>query len=201
MGSAVRAFNPIVSLFSGDDRERDVSFESFAANCSTRLMRSAYLLCGDRQIAEDLLQVTIMRTARRWSTARAAPEAYARAVLVNLARDRARRGHRRVQEVLGETPDRPGGEFGHVPDHAELIADRDAVLVALSALPQRQREVIVLRFYADLSVTDTAAAIGASQGTVMSYTSRALSRLRGLLSDRFENYDTPTRREVQHDHR
>jgi RNA polymerase sigma-70 factor (sigma-E family) len=181
------------------DRERRLEFESFASNCSTRLMRCAYLLCGDHQIAEDLLQTTMVRTARRWGAARAAPEPYARAVLVNLARDRARRARRRVEEVLGEGSDLARAERRLVGDHAELVAGRHAVLTALSALPQRQREVIVLRFYADLSVADTAAAIGAAEGTVMSYTSRALSRLRELLGDPLEDGEPAIEAEVQHD--
>lgn len=176
-----------MSLFAGADGRGERSFESFVANCSTRLMRAAYLLCGDRLIAEDLLQTTMMRTARRWSAARSAPEAYARAVLVNLARDHARRGRRRVEEALGESYDSTQRDSRWVGDHAELVAERDVVLAALSALPQRQREVIVLRFYADLSVADTAAAIGASEGTVMSYTSRALFRLRELLESSSAN--------------
>jgi len=133
--------------------------------------------------------MTMMRTARRWGSAQQAPEAYARAVLVNLARDTARRRGRRVDEVLGEAQE--PGRHPAGADHTEVFAVRDAVLAALGELPQRQREVIVLRFYADLSVADTAAAIGASQGTVMSYTSRALRRLRELLGDRLENDDTP----------
>jgi RNA polymerase sigma-70 factor (sigma-E family) len=187
--------------FGGADGKREISFEAFASSCSTRLMRSAFLLCGDRHIAEDLLQMTMMRTARRWRAARSAPEAYARAVLVNLARDDARRARRHVDEVLGDGEEWASGERRLVADHAELVADRDAVLAALAVLPQRQREVIVLRFYADLSVIDTAAAIGASEGTVMSYTSRALSRLRELLDDPLDNYDAPTKAEVHHDHR
>jgi RNA polymerase sigma-70 factor (sigma-E family) len=175
--------------FAGVAGRREVAFESFAASCSPRLMRSAYLLCaGDRELAEDLLQMTMLRTARRWGSAQAAPEAYARAVLVNLARDSARRRGRRVDEVP-EAEDRGRGGVG--ADHAEAFAVRDAVLAALGALPLRQREVIVLRFYADLSVADTAAAIGASEGTVMSYTSRALGRLRELLAERLENDDAP----------
>jgi RNA polymerase sigma-70 factor (sigma-E family) len=179
---------------------RDRSFEQFVVGCSTRLMRSAYLLCGDRQLAEDLLQAAMMRTARRWSVARAAPEPYARAVLVNLARDQARRGQRRVGEVLVDLAASMPWAHRAVPDHAEEIADRNAILDALSVLPQRQREVVVLRFYADLSVADTAAAIGASEGTVMSYTSRGLSRLRELLGERIENESAPDESEVQHGH-
>ncbi len=188
-----------MTLFAGARREDELSFEAFVSRSTTRLMRSAYLLCGDRQIAEDLLQMTMMRTARRWSSARSAPEAYARAVLVNLARDHARRSLRRVDEVPehGWGSDSVRIERRSVSDRAGLIADRDALLAALGQLPQRQREVIVLRFFADLSVTDTSAAIGASQGTVMSYTSRALSRLRQLLEEPTENDDVPTKDEAR----
>jgi RNA polymerase sigma-70 factor (sigma-E family) len=185
-----------MKLIASAGRQDEVSFEAFVSSCATRLMRSAFLLCGDRQIAEDLLQMTMVRTARRWGAARSAPEAYARAVLVNLARDHARRAQRRVNEVPADGTDATDAAHPRATDHAELVADREAVLAALAELPQRQREVIVLRFYADLSVTDTAAAIGASQGTVMSYTSRALSRLRQLLDDPFENDNAPTEAEV-----
>lgn len=179
-------------------RDREESFEAFAASCSTRLIRAAYLLCGDHQTAEDLWQMTMMRTARRWRVARSAPEAYARTVLVNLARDHARRGRRRVDETPIELEGH-SAERWLAADHTERIAERDVILAALTALPQRQREVVVLRFYADLSVADTAAAIGASEGTVMSYTSRALARLRELLSEPSENHDTHL--EVQHGYR
>lgn len=171
------------------------------ATCSTRLLRTAYLFCGDRQLAEDLLQAAMLRTVRRWSAARTSPEAYARTVLVNLARDRARRERRRVGEILVQETAGLPGEPRSASDHAEHVADRDAVLDALAALPQRQREVIVLRFYAELSVGETAAAIGASQGSVMSYTSRALSRLRELLGDPNENEPAHDGSEVQHEHR
>ena len=178
----------------------DGSFEAFVNGCSTRLLRSAYLLCGDAQGAEDLLQVTMMRTARRWTAARAAPEAYARTVLINEARDNVRRGRRRVHEIPSDANE-PRSRTRLTADHAEHVADRDAVLVALAALPQRQREVIVLRFYADLSVKETAEAIGATEGTVMSYTSRAVTRLRELLGDQYERSTVQVESGVQHDHR
>lgn len=156
------------------------SFEAFVAGGSTGLLRSAYLLCGDRSEAEDLLQLTLLRVSRRWAAASEAPEAYARRVLVNLSRDRVRRTRRRVSEV-------PWGEQAEsVPrqgDVLEEVAGRDAVIGALARLPLRQREVLVLRFYADLSVAETAEATGTSEGTVKSNTSRALARMRELLAE------------------
>jgi RNA polymerase sigma factor (sigma-70 family) len=186
---------------------RDRDFEAFVSGYSTRLLRSAYLLSGDHASAEDLLQMTLLRIARRWPAAKAAPEAYARQVLVNLSRDQYRRRNSRVREQalpelggepsLSGKPDsgsRPpagsgpclsrGSYSGATDDHADAVVGRDAVITALSELPARQREVLVLRFYADLSVVETASAMGASKGTVKSYTSRALARMRELLADR-----------------
>jgi RNA polymerase sigma-70 factor (sigma-E family) len=171
-------------------RARDDSFERFVRGCSTGLLRTAVLIVGDREIAEDLLQATLMRVARHWGVAAAAPEAYARRVLVNLSRDRHRQAGRRVVEASWN-------ELSADPfqgDHADAVAGRDAVIAALARLPDRQREVLVLRFYADLSVAETAAATGASEGTVKSYTSRALARMRELLGE-------PTTAGVNHEQR
>jgi RNA polymerase sigma-70 factor (sigma-E family) len=159
--------------------EPDATFEQFVSTCSATLLRSAYLLTGDHGQAEDLLQLTLLRTARRWQAARDSPQAYARRVLVNLSRDRKRRARRRVSEY----PLDDATSFSLADDHAEVIVGRDAVIRALRRLPVRQREVVVLRFYLDLSVSETAAAIGSSEGTVKSYTARALARMRELLAD------------------
>src|SRR5213080_1799165 len=77
----------------------DPSFDAFVADRSTALLRTAYLLTGDRGYAEDLLQTALLRVFRHWSRAREAPEAYARQVLVNLSRDRLRRMFRRPREI------------------------------------------------------------------------------------------------------
>ena len=188
-----------MTLLRGAGAKDTIAFEAFAAWSGPRLMRAAYLLCGDRQVAEDVLQVTMMRTARRWGSARSAPEAYARTVLVNVVRDHGRRARSRVDEVTEAGPGSSDGADPSMTDHAEHVVARDAILTALAELPQRQREVIVLRFYADLSVSDTAAAIGASPGTVMSYTSRALSRLRELLADPLDGDSAPTKVEVRNE--
>lgn len=154
------------------------NFEAFVHGSSTRLLRNAYLLCGDRDMAEDLLQLTLMRVSRHWGRAQQAPEAYARQVLINLNRDRARRAGRRVVEAEWTDPARADPR-----SFAEELSGRELVMVALAQLPERQREVLVLRFYGDLSVAETAAATGASESTVKSHTSRALARMRELLAD------------------
>jgi RNA polymerase sigma-70 factor (sigma-E family) len=164
------------------DPRQEPAFERFVAEQSPRLLRSAYLLTGDRGAAEDVLQVTLLRTAGRWRAAQRAPEAYARRVLVNLVRDRRRQATRRVAErPLGEAI----GEQYHDSsgDHVEAVTGRSEVFGALARLPADQREVLVLRFYGDLSVAETAAALGTSEGTVKSRTSRALARMRELLAD------------------
>lgn len=156
------------------------AFEAFVASASARLIRSAYLLSGDRGRAEDLVQMTLVRVAQHWDVARQAPHAYAHRVLVNLLRDRRRWLARRVEETslseAGELPDPHG-------DSATDVVERVAIMAALHALPPRQREVVVLRFFADMSVEDTAAAIGTSDGTVKTHTHRALQALRAALTD------------------
>ena len=160
---------------SATDQRHDPAFDAFVADCSTPLLRSAQLLTGDRGHAEDLLQQTLMRTARRWRVARTAPAAYARRVLINLSRDAHRRALVRVREeplddVRADSRGirRDGGSFTGASDSFERVAGRDAVITALAQLPQRQREVLVLRFYGDLTVAETADAMGASAGTVKS---------------------------------
>ena len=174
----------------------DAGFERFVLGYSPILLRSAYLLCGNRAQAEDLLQLTLLRTARRWAVAREAPEAYARRVLVNLSRDRRRWALRHPREYPLDLVHQPA----LADDPAQGIAERAAVIRALRRLPSRQREVLVLRFYADLSVAETAAAMDASYGTVKSYTSRALLRMRELLADPADKV-SPKRAEVPSDER
>ena len=155
----------------------DAEFERFVERRSGILLRTAYLLTGDVRDAEDVLQVSLLRVARRWTSAREAPDAYARKVVVNVVRDRRRRLLRRVRErPLDDAP-----AFTSTPDCTGRVIGRDEVIFALRQLPARQREVIVLRFFADLSVSETAIAIGASEGAVKSYTSRALNKLRAVL--------------------
>lgn len=157
------------------------AFDAFVAVSSDRLVRTAYLLCGDRGHAEDMVQVALMRTARRWRTASEQPEAYARRVVVNLAKDRWRSLGRRPAELPLEIDP-------EVPATSALL-DRDQLVRAAQTLPDGQRAVLVLRYFDDLSVADTAAALGCSTGTVKSQTSRALENLRAALIPTQEHAD------------
>jgi RNA polymerase sigma-70 factor (sigma-E family) len=138
-------------------------------------LRAAYLLTGDRGHAEDLVQLALERTARRWSGLAGSPEAFARRVLLHAATDRWRRRHARVQEVFDDV---------HEPSIADgvdqLLLRRDLV-AALQQLPSRQRAALVLRYFLDLSEKETARELDISVGTVKSAVSRALDRLRTLV--------------------
>ncbi|WP_328524576.1 SigE family RNA polymerase sigma factor [Kribbella sp. NBC_00359] len=152
----------------GDD------FDEFVRGSATRLLRTAVLLTGDRAAAEDLVQETYERIYVHWPRIRTGlPEAYARKTLANLAANRWRTRRRRPAEVaLADDHDRP------TPDGSESYAVRHELLAALQTLPPRQRAVIVLRYYEDLTEIQTAEALGCAVGTVKSQTSRALDRLR-----------------------
>lgn len=154
----------------------DQDFDAYVVASGPRLKRLAYLLTGDLDSAEDLLQTAYAKALPRWSRIRTydQPEAYMRRVLVNGRTSLWRRT--RGREVLTDrVPDRPA------PDGATGHAEADDLRRALRALPDRQRAAVVLRFWCDLSEQETAAVMGVSVGTVKSHTSRGLARLRELL--------------------
>ncbi|MEU1751498.1 SigE family RNA polymerase sigma factor [Micromonospora matsumotoense] len=151
-------------------------FRDFVAARSSSLLRTAYLLAGDWATAEDLLQTALTKTYLAWRRLGGieAVEPYARRVLVNTSTSwwRRRWHGERPTEVL---PERAG-----VDEIAQQL-DRDALWRHLRALPARQRAVLVLRYYEDLSEAQTAALLEISPGTVKSQTSRALATLRRRL--------------------
>jgi RNA polymerase sigma-70 factor (sigma-E family) len=157
------------------DATAEAAFREFVAACGSRLLRTAYLLTGDRGHAEDLVQLALERTACRWSGLAGSPEAFARTVLLHAATDRWRRRRARVQEVFDAVYE-PGVADGT----DELLLRRD-LIAALRQLPPRQRAVLVLRYFLDLSETETARELDVSVGTVKSTASRALDRLRTLV--------------------
>jgi RNA polymerase sigma-70 factor (sigma-E family) len=148
------------------------SFEQFVRACARQLLVIAVGLTGHAQDGEDLLQVALVRVARRWGKgAEAQPVSYTRAVMARLAVDRWRAAQRRPRLMLtGAVPDRTAAPHGDRPDAG--------VLAALRALPPRQRAVVVLRYLEDLSEQQTADALAISVGTVKSTSFKALARLR-----------------------
>jgi RNA polymerase sigma-70 factor (sigma-E family) len=151
-------------------------FREFVAARSSALLRTAYLLAGDWATAEDLLQTALTKTYLAWKRLGEieAVEPYTRRVLVNTATSwwRRRWHGERPTEVI---PERPG------PDRHEEAVERDALWQYVRALPPRQRAVLVLRFYEDLSEAQTADLLDISVGTVKSQTARALTTLRQRL--------------------
>ena len=153
-------------------------FAAFVAARSHALLRTAYLLTGDDQAAEDLLQTALLSTLRHWRRIRdrESLEAFVRRVMVNERRSWFRR--RASSEITVATiHDRPG------PDVHARVDDGELLQRALLTLPQRQRATLVLRFFDDLSEAEVATILGCSVGTVKSQTSKGLARLRGLLTE------------------
>ena len=154
----------------------EAEFEAYVARDGGRLLGFALLLTGDWQDAEDLVQLALLRSAGRWSAASQHPEGYTRTVLVNLARDRWRvRRRRHLETLAGDLVQLSPPAAG---DAAAAVLDRQLLLRACRLLPMQQRAVLVLRFWEDRSVQETAAVLGCTEGTVKSHTHRALAGLR-----------------------
>lgn len=164
-----------------DEQARE-DFRSYVAARSPALLRTAYMLTGNGADAEDLLQTALAKTYLAWDRIREreAIDGYVRRVMVNTQTSWWRR--RKVDEyATGELPERPAGR-----DATADLDLHDALWTALSTLPKRQRAMVVLRFYEDLSEAETAQVMGVSVGTVKSTTSRALAKMRdtaGLRND------------------
>jgi RNA polymerase sigma-70 factor (sigma-E family) len=154
----------------------DEEFTEFVHAAWPGLYRTAYLMLGDHQLAEDLAQTALAKTYAAWRKVKepgAAP-AYARVVLANTAASWFRRRSWRNERPTEALP-----ESSFTPDPST----RTAVVEALATLPPRQRAVVVLRYYDDLSVREVAQALSISEGTVKSQTADALVRLRAVLGD------------------
>lgn len=156
----------------------DEGFRDFVHARLGWLSRIAYLLAGDRHAAEDLLQNTLIRLSSQWSKVVRAgtPDAYVRKLMYHEHVSAWRRArHLRAEYSTAELPDGAAG-----PDLAAETVRRLLLEQALAKLTRKQRAVIVLRYFEDLSEADAAEALGVSIGTVKSQTSHALSRLREL---------------------
>ena len=167
----------IRAIASGARAARDAEFTEFVLAASPSLLRAALVLLDSREDAEDALQVTMLRTYRRWEQAKEAPHAYARAVLVNACRERWR--HRRRHPEISQDVD----ELANVVSFAVAADHRHVLVRVLRQLPDIQREVLVCRYLLDATVAETAGALGVAEGTVKSAASRGLDQLRQLLSD------------------
>lgn len=167
---------------SARSQQREAEFGAYVAERRDRLHRTAWALCGDRDEAEDIVQIALSTLYVKWFRVRQADsvDAYVRRMIVNTHLNEVRRPWRRRES--------PGLE--RVPDEARserYPVESDPLWAALRALPARQRQVVVLRHYWGLSVEETATDLGIATGTVKSQTSAALANLRDQMG-------TPTSR-------
>lgn len=158
---------------------RDLEFTSWLTAREPALQRTAHLLTGDVHSAQDLVQTTLAKLYLKWEHVRNAGnvDAYARKVLVNEYRTAWRRPVRRAEKVVELVPDVPA------PEPPAYDGSHEAVWRFVCSLPPKQRAVVVLRFYEELTEAEIADLMGISIGTVKSQSSRAIATLRAQLPD------------------
>ncbi len=151
----------------------DDEFHAFVAERLVRWRRSAYLLCGDWHLADDLVSQALVKLYRSWSKVRSADnvDAYAQKVLTRCWLTERGRRWRQLEQTHSDPPRR-----SYLPD--DRVVDRLPLADLLRSLGPRQRAVLILRFYLDHSVEETAEILGVSPGTVKSQSARALEQLR-----------------------
>lgn len=161
----------------------DEAFAAYVNDRVTDVYRTAYLLVGNRHDAEDLAQLALARALVAWRKHGRLdnPDGYIYRIMINARAARWRRLDVR-HEVLG----------GWVPEQATTdrespIESGDELMRALAALPRTQRTAIVLRYYADMSLEETARTMGCSVGAVKAYASRGLGRLRSVLGEALDS--------------
>ena len=156
--------------------DREEAYTEFVAARQAHLRRIAYALCGDWHKADDLLQTALTKLYVAWPRIRheGGEEAYVRQIMVRANIDDSRRPWRR-ERPSADLPDQP-------VDQPTPVEERSALFDALQSLPEQQRKVVVLRHWLGLSVRDTAAELGVSEGTVKSHSSRGLKALEAVLA-------------------
>ncbi len=159
------------------NRVDEQDYRDFVVARLESLRRTAYLLCRNWHTADDLVSITIGKLYRHWTKVRSVAnnaDAYVHGILTHAWLDERRRPWRR-EEPAADLPDRATTELSY-----DAFTQRSALSDLLDSLPPRQRAVIVLRFYCDLSVEETAAVLQVHEGTVKSQSARGLETLRSL---------------------
>jgi RNA polymerase sigma-70 factor (sigma-E family) len=154
-------------------RSEEAAYREYVTSRMDVLRRVAYLLCRDWHTADDLVSITIAKLYRHWAriSSTSGLDAYARKILLRVWLDEKRRPWRRREEPTERLPELESTvEF--------RVADREQLLELLDGLPPRRRAAVVLRFYCDLSVEETAEILDCTTGTVKSQTARGLDTLR-----------------------
>jgi RNA polymerase sigma-70 factor (sigma-E family) len=168
-----------VGAVARDRDARDREFSDYMQARQPALLRTAYLLTGDRHTAEDLVQTALAKLYLSWDKVQRheAVDGYVRRILVNEHNSLWRRAWKKRETTTAELPDRPA-------DRDAPSATHDSELWAfVQTLPRKQRAAIVLRYYEELSEAETAELLGVSVGTVKSQTSRALSAMRARVGE------------------
>ncbi|WP_255308027.1 SigE family RNA polymerase sigma factor [Streptomyces marincola] len=160
-----------------DSGTPEETFHAFVRSRWPALVRTAYLLTGDRHLAEDVAQTALAKAYRSWPRVQRSdnPDAYVRRILVSCHKDRFRK--RRVPEHLTDMPP----DSVAATDDMARADEREMLAAALAGLPKRQRTVVILRYWEDLSELEVARTLGCSVGTVKSQASKALCKLRAVL--------------------
>jgi RNA polymerase sigma-70 factor (sigma-E family) len=160
-------------------QEKDAEFAAYMAARQPSLLRTAYLLTGDRHTAEDLVQTALAKLYLSWDKVqrRELVDGYVRRILVNEHNSLWRRSWKRREVATDYVPETAAPH--HEPDDGQ----GQALWEFVQSLPKKQRAAIVLRYYEELSEAETAAILGVSVGTVKSQTSRALATMRSKVGD------------------
>jgi len=175
--AAARTGAGSVSSTDAGVRDKDAEFSEYMAARQPSLLRTAYLLTGDRHTAEDLVQTALAKLYLSWDKVQRQDslDGYVRRILVNEHNSLWRRAWKKRETTTSELPDQPAEpqESGHDAELWDLV----------QTLPRKQRAAVVLRYYEQMSEAETAAVLGVSVGTVKSQTSRALAALRTRVGD------------------
>jgi RNA polymerase sigma-70 factor (sigma-E family) len=157
-----------------------VTFAEFAASRLVGLLRYAVMLTGDRDLSQDIVQEVLARAQVRWKRIETAgsPDAYVRQMVLNEYLSWRRRWAVRNIQAVGERLVELGDRQRASADHADRVADSDELWNRLAALPRKQRAVLVLRYYEQLSDAEIAVLLGCAEATVRSNASKALATLR-----------------------
>jgi RNA polymerase sigma-70 factor (sigma-E family) len=171
-----------VAVMGKSRAERDAEFEAYMAARQPSLLRTAYLLTGDRHTAEDLVQTALAKLYLSWDKVhrRELVDGYVRRILINENNSLWRRAWKRREVATEVVPDNVA--VLDRPDHGV----QSALWEFVQTLPKKQRAVIVLRYYEDLSEAEVAEILGISVGTVKSQSSRALASMRARVGTRPE---------------
>ncbi len=158
---------------------RDADFEAYMLARHSGFLRTAYLLTGDQHTAEDLVQTALAKLYLSWDKVqrRELIDGYVRRIIVNEHNSLWRRAWKRRELSTDTVPERPTGEDRHDEGRSAALWE------FVQTLPRKQRAVIVLRYYEDLTEAETADILGISIGTVKSQASRALAGMRARVHD------------------